>query len=138
MDNAKTSIMAREIMDRDFPIVDVSVPLIKCVKKMNNKHEACIVMKNGNFSGVLGQDDILRGFMYGRDREAKIEDIRMRKNFKIINPESDVYKTLLLMKKDKVDFVLVKDNKNFLGLITKKEIADIEPLLFDEIAKPLM
>lgn len=134
MHHIKTGIMAREIMNKNFPILDSSLPLIKCVKKMNKRHEACLVIKDGKFSGILGSEDILRGFMYGKDKEAKIEKIKIRKNFAIVKPNSDVYKTLLLMKENNVDFILVKDKKNFLGLITKREIADVEPILFEDVA----
>lgn len=137
MHHIKTGILAREIMDKNFPIVDDSLPLIACVKKMSKKHEACLIIRQGNFSGILGYNDILRGFMYGKDKDAKIGKITIRKNFAIVKPESDVYSTLLLMKKDKIDFVLVKKGKNFLGLITKKEIADVEPILFENITNRL-
>lgn len=138
MHSIKTGIVAREIMDRNFPIVDSSLPLIKCVKKMNNKHEACLVIKNGNFSGVLGNEDILRGFMYGKDKEATIDKIKIRKNFAVVHPKTDVYKTLLLMRKNNIDFIIVKNKNNFLGLITKKEIADIEPLLFENLNSKIL
>ena len=133
MRHVKTGIMAREIMNKDFPILDASLPLIKCVKKMSNRHEACLVVKDGKFSGILGNDDILRGFMYGKDKEAKIETLKFKNNFAVVKPNSDIYKTLVLMNENNVDFVLVKDKKNFLGLITKREIADIEPILFENI-----
>lgn len=131
----KTGITAREIMNKNFPIIDSSLPLIKCVKKMNKKHQACLVIKNGNFSGLLGHDEILRGFIYGKDKNAKIEKIKTNKNFGVVRPNSDIYNTLLLMKENNVDFVLVKNEKNFVGLITKREIADIEPILFENIKR---
>ena len=123
----KTGVLVKQIMDRNFPIIDVSVPLIRCVKRMSNKHEACIVVKNGYFYGVLGFNEILRGFMFGKDKDATIEEVKIRKNFAIVNPGSDVYKTLLLMRKNNTDFILVKQGKDFLGIISKKEIVDIEP-----------
>ena len=36
-------------LKRDFPIIDVSMPLIKCIKKLDKKHEACIIIRRGNF-----------------------------------------------------------------------------------------
>ena len=135
MQETKTGIFAREIMDKDFPIIDSSLPLINCVKKMNNKHEACLIIKDGNFYSVLGQEDILRGFMYNKNKEETIDKIKIKKNFAIVRPEEDVYKTLALMRKNNVDFVVVKDNKNFLGLITKKEIVDFEPILFENLTR---
>jgi predicted transcriptional regulator len=133
MHHIKTGIAAREIMDKNFPIIDSSLSLIKCVKKMNHKHEACLVIKNGNFSGVLGHDDILRGFMYGKNKNATVDQVNIKKEFAIVRPNSDVYNTLLLMKENGIDFILVKEKRNFLGLITKKEIAEIEPILFEEL-----
>lgn len=133
MHHIKTGILAREIMDKNFPIIDSSIPLIRCVKKMNNRHEACLVVENGKFSGILGHDDILRGFIYGNDKNARVDKIKIRKNFGVVEPNSDIYKTLLLMRENNIDFILVKDKQNFLGLITKKEIADIEPLVFENL-----
>jgi predicted transcriptional regulator len=133
MHHIKTGIAAREIMDKNFPIIDSSLSLIKCVKKMNHKHEACLVIKNGNFSGVLGHDDILRGFMYDKNKNATVDQVNIKKEFAIVRPNSDVYNTLLLMKENGIDFILVKEKRNFLGLITKKEIAEIEPILFEEL-----
>ena len=135
MNHLKIGIKAREIMDKNFPIIDSSLPLIRCVKKMNNKHGACLVIRKGYFSGVLNGEDILRGFMYGKDKDAPIDKIKMKKNFMIVRPESDIYKTLSFMQEDEIDFVIVKDKNNFLGLITKREIADIEPLLFDSLER---
>jgi len=120
-------------MDKNFLIIDSSLPLINCVKKMSNKYEACLVVKDGNFFGVLGKDDILRGFMYSKNKDTRIEDIKIKKNFEVVNPRTDIYETLLLMKKNDVDFIVVKDSKKFIGLITKREITEIEPLLFENL-----
>ena len=135
MHNITTGISAGEVMNRDFPILDSSLKLINCIKRMNNKHEACLIIKNGNFFGILGYDDILRGFIYGKDREAKIEKLQIKKRFAVVKPDADIFTTLLLMKRENIDFILVKDKNNFLGIITKKEIADIEPELFDNVRK---
>jgi len=128
MQDFKTGITAGEIMDKNFPIIDSSLPLIKCVKKLNKNNEACLVVKNGYFSGVLGHDEILRGFMYNKDKEMLIEKMKINKNYVVVGPNSDLFETLLLMKENKANFVVVKRGKNFLGLITKKEIADVEIL----------
>jgi len=138
MNHIKTGISAKEIMNKNFPIVDTSLPLIKCAKKMNKEHEACLVIKNGDFYGILENNDILRSFAHGKDKDAKIENIKIKKNFAVVQPNSDVYKTLLLMKQENINFVLVKDNMNFLGIITKKELADIEPLLFEDFNEQIV
>jgi predicted transcriptional regulator len=133
MRNFKTGITAGEVMNRNFAIVDSSLLLIDCVRKIKKKQEACLVIKNGYFSGVLGQDEILRGFVYGKDKAAKIDKIRIGRNYVVVPPDSDIYETISLMNDSNVDFAVVKRKDRYIGLITKKEIADVEPLLFEEI-----
>ncbi len=133
MRQLKTGITAGEIMNKNFPIVDSSLPLIDCIKKVKKKDEACLIIKNGCFSGILGQDEILRGFVYGKDRQAKIEKIKIGRNYVVVSPELDIYETISLMNDSNADFVVVKRRDRYVGLITKKEIADVEPLLFEEI-----
>lgn len=133
MNHLKTSITAGEIMDKKFPIIDSSLPLITCFRKMKRKHEACLIIKNGNFSGILGREDMLREFIYGMDKDAKIEKIKTKNNFKFVKPDFDVYKTLDLIREGDVNYIIVKERNNFLGLITKKEITDIEPVLLEKV-----
>ncbi len=120
-------------MNKDFLIVDSSLPLIQCVKGIKKGDEACLVMKNGYFSGVLGHDEILRGFVYGKDVDANIDEIKIERNYVVVSPESDIHETIMLMNDWNVDFAVVKRNDRYIGLITKKEIADVEPLLFEEM-----
>jgi predicted transcriptional regulator len=120
MQNIIQEMHAREIMDKDFPIVDSSLPLIKCVESMNKGHEACFVIKNGNFYRVLGKDTLLRGLMYCNDKEATIEKIKIKKNFAVVSPNSGVAKTISLMKKKNVDFIVVKSKKKFFRADYKK------------------
>lgn len=131
MQQIKTSIRVREIMDTKFPIADSTTPLMACVRKMNNKHDACLIIRNGNFDGIIGHDEILRGLMYGKDKNTTIDKIKTNKRFVIMEPDADIYTTLVLMKDDDIDFIVVKDKGRFLGLVTKKEIIDIEPELFE-------
>ncbi|GEM_PF-5053503 len=132
MQTTKTGIIAGEIMDKNFPIIDSSLPLLKCVKKLDKDKEACLIVKNGYFSGVLAHDEILRGLMYGKDKEVLIEKMKINKNYIVVSPDSDLVKTLHLMEENKADFAVVKRDQNFLGLITKKEIAEVAPLLVED------
>lgn len=133
MEHLKTGITAGDVMNKNFPIVDSSLPLIKCVKKIKKKQDACLIVKDGYFSGVLGHDEILRGFIYGKDKEARIENIDVERNYVIVSPDSDIYEAINLMNDSEVDFAVVKRGEKYVGLITKKELTDVEPLLFEEI-----
>ncbi|MFH1307568.1 MAG: CBS domain-containing protein [archaeon] len=129
----KIGIQAREIMNEDFPIVDSSLTLDKCVKSLGRNNEACIVVKQGYFHSILGYDDLLRGFMERKDNSAKISDISIEENFRVVGPDKDIIEIIELMNSNNTEFIVVKDSKKILGLITKKDIIDIEPLLFDSI-----
>ncbi len=131
----RRDILAKEIMDRNFLIIDSSLPLINCIRKMNKNHKACLVVKEGNFLGILSKEDILKWLLQGKDKNISINALKIRKKFVVISPETNVLETLLLMKKNNVDFIVVKDEKNFQGLITKKEIAESEPFLFENIER---
>jgi len=137
MYDIKTGIRVKDVMDKKFPILDISIPLIRCIKKINHQHEACIIVRDGKFYGVLGYDDLLRGFMYGRDKDSRIEDIKITNNYETVTPDLDVHKTLELINKTGKDFVLVKDKDHFVGLVTKREIIDVGPELFLNVKENL-
>lgn len=124
----KIGINVDEIMEKDFPIVDASLSIETCIKKLNDKHEGCMVMKNGYFYSVLGYEDLLKTFL-DRKQSKSIKDMKIEKKFEIIDPEADISEAIELMSKN-VDFLVVRDRQNILGLVTKKEITEIEPLLF--------
>lgn len=135
MHSFKTGVPAREIMDENFLIIDSSLPLMKCVKEMNHTHEACFVLKDGNFFGIAGNEDIIKGVIRSKSKNPTLKDIILRKNFAIVSPGSDVFKSLLLLKQKNIDFVVVRGKGRILGLITKKEIANIASLLLENFDK---
>jgi len=123
-------IKACEIMRKDFLILDSTLTLETCIKNLNKKQEACIVLENGFFHSILSCDDLLKIFFLRKSRNITLKEIKASKNFIIVSPETDIFDIIKLMKEKAADFILVRD-KNFLGLITKKEIVEINQLLFD-------
>jgi len=61
-----------------------------------------------------------------------LEFPRLRRNFQIVDTNSDISEVISLMEEKNADLILVKKNKKIVGIITKKEIIDIKPLLFEE------
>lgn len=120
--NLKFGVRAEEIMEKNFPLLDASMRIEECVKKLENEHEGCIVFKDGYVFSVLGYEDLIKGFLERKEKEESLEKIKTRKKFKIISPETDFYKILKIMKRGHIDFLVVKDKKNVLGVITKNEI----------------
>lgn len=146
-------IKAKDIMKQDFPILDSSFDLETCMKKMN-KQEACVILNNGFLYSVLSYNDVLREFLMGKIN-IKLKEIKSEQNFVVVEPYVDVIDIINLMTKEEVDFVIVKPqnssqrihnserilksehredflgDENFIGLITKREIAEINQVLFD-------
>jgi len=67
----------------------------------------------------------------------KLKDTKSDKNFAVVKPDTDIFVIIKLMTNEKIDFVIVKD-KNFIGLITKKEVAEMNQLLFDKLEKEMI
>jgi len=129
-------IKAREIMNEDFPIFDSSLDLESCIRNMN-KQEACVVLHNGFFYSLLSYNDLLKSIFKKTRKNFKLKDTKSNKNFAVVKPETDIFVIIKLMTNEKIDFVIVKD-KNFIGLITKKEVAEMNQLLFDKLEKEMI
>lgn len=128
----RTNILLRDIMQKDFPIVDTLVPLDKCLRKMNGK-ETAIVIENGRIKGIIGYDDLLRGVMQQDSLKGGLaKEILQKRSIKVLPAESDAYKALGYMNKG-VEFILVKENNSIIGLVTKQDVAEIEPLILETL-----
>ncbi len=129
-------IKAREIMNENFPIFDSSLDLESCIRDMN-KQEACVVLHNGFFYSILSYNDLLKAIFKKTRKNFKLKDTKSDKNFAVVKPDTDIFVIIKLMTNEKIDFVIVKD-KNFIGLITKKEVAEMNQLLFDKLEKEMI
>jgi predicted transcriptional regulator len=127
----KFDIPVKEIMKTKFTIVPVSEKLTDCVKKMQ-KQNVCLVIDRGDFIGIVSQKEILNGFLRGKE---KVKSILRDTDIGIIDSDSDLIDLFKLMNREKIDFVIVKNRGNIVGIVTKKEITKIEPVLFEIIQK---
>jgi len=128
----KFGIKAKEIMEDDFPIIDSNLEIEKCITNLNKKHEAAVIVKKGNFVNIISYNDLIEGFLKRKGHE-KVGDLKIKRRFRIVNEDSDVYELLKFMKRGRTDFLLVKNKKNIIGLITKNDIIKIEPFLLETL-----
>lgn len=124
----KIQIPIKQIMEKNFPIIDSAMPVKTCARKLNN--DAGIIIDQGKFMGIISRQDLIKAMLEEKDF---INEIENNKNYKIIKPEQDILEIINLMKKKKIDFIVVKDSKNIIGLITKQDLLEIEPELFDRL-----
>ena len=124
-------IKACEIMNEDFPVFDSSITIKEAVRRLNKKYEACLVIEDGFFHSLLTYRDLLMAFFQNKK---SLGEIKPEKTFVVVSPDTDSLEIIERMRDDKIDFVIVKD-RNFLGLITKKEIAEISQVIFDKVSR---
>jgi len=130
----KLGIKAEEIMEENFPLLDASLTLEDCIRKLNKKHEICLILNKGYLYSVLSYDDLLRALFKRREKNLKLIEIKAKRNFVIISPETDVIDAIELMKRKNIDFLIVKTENSF-GVITKEKLAEINILIFDKVKK---
>jgi predicted transcriptional regulator len=118
---------AKEIMEKDFPLVDSSISIDEAIKKLDDKHEGCIVLKNGCLHTVLGYRDLIEGWLHRKRHKENIEKLGIQNNFRVVWPNTGTSKILQLMRD--TDFLVVRDNKKIIGLITKRDITKTPALL---------
>ncbi len=119
---------------KDFPILDSSLSVEKCIKVMNNKHEACIVLHEGFLYSILSYDDLLRESLRNKGKDKQLKNINSSQNFVIVKPDTDVLDIINIMRRKLIDFIVVK-YRDEIGLITKNEIVEVNELLFRDIER---
>ena len=134
LNESKFGITAKEIMNDNFPIIDASRTLEECIKQMKNRNEACVIMKEGVFKSIISYNDLLKAFFSRTRNNIPLEKMRSSRNFVIVEPDTDISKIINLLGNGKKEFLVVKDKTEF-GLITGKEIADVNKMLFDRLWK---
>ena len=101
-------VKAEEVMKEDFPVLDSSLTIEACIKKLDKKHEACIILHDGFLHGIISYDDLLRAFLSRKRKDTKIEEIESTDNFAVVGSETDMFSVIKLMKKKKIDFIIVR------------------------------
>lgn len=130
MINIKIGTKARDIMEENFPVLDSSLTLKECIKKLkSSRYEACLVLNNGIIHSVLDYEDLVREYIKGKG-DSSLKNIETRKNFAIIKPDVDV-REIIYMMKDDIEYFIVKDNL-FIGIITKDTIVKNNHLFLRE------
>lgn len=129
----KTGFKVCDAMTENPIAVTSGTSLQDCAKIMAEKHVgALLIKKSEELQGIITEQDIVRkAVAKGIDAsKSKVGDY-MEINMMSISPEADIFDALLKMRDSNIRHLPVIDGKNFLGLLTLKDILKIEPQLFD-------
>jgi predicted transcriptional regulator len=129
----KVGIKVKEVMKKEFPIVDINQSLAACTTRLA-KNSACLVIDKGNFIGILKQEEILKGFLNAKE---KIRDLNLMKKISIIDSESDIIELLDLIRTGN-EFILLKEHNNIIGIVTKDCLRKAKSSILGRIRKKFM
>lgn len=106
--------------------------LKQCAELMAKKHVGSILVEEkGELIGILSEQDIVRkAVAKGTAGKKKVKDI-METKLITITPDKDLFDAIRVMRDHNIRHLPVMHEKEFLGLITMKDILKLEPDLFD-------
>jgi len=128
----KIGIKVGDIMGREIVSAKPDMKVKECAKLMNQKRAELVVIKNkGAIQGVLAEKDIIWALTKSKNiNNLKVKDIMVKKVVSI-EPDKDLYEALLKMKSKKVKWLPVMNKSNVIGMLTLKDILQIEPSLVE-------
>jgi len=129
----KTGVPVGQVMRKNVLQTDPQTKIIDVAKLMaKNEMGSVIITENEKVIGILTEQDLARKVMAkGINSENISVSEVMTGNVHIIEPEDDIQEAMLKMGKNKIKHLpVIKDNKLF-GIISFKDIVNIEPDLFE-------
>tara|TARA_Y100000310_G_C20680845_1_gene815847 strand:+ start:1487 stop:1915 length:429 start_codon:yes stop_codon:yes gene_type:complete len=131
----QTDCQVQEVMIREVFSTHPDVSVIDCAKKMSEKKIGCLVVKeNEDVIGIITEQDLSRKVL-AKDidhKTAKVKDV-MSKSIQSIEPEKDIHEAILLMGNNYIKHLPVIKNEKLKGIITFKDIIQIEPALIEHV-----
>ena len=121
----KYNITVKEIMQNNFRIVDSSEPLTNCASLTGDKN-ACLIMHEGQFRGVLTPEKIIEGFLDGVNM---VEEVKFVKDLGMVDAKEDISYLINLFEKTNIKYILVKEDDNIIGLVSRDDLKKVAPLI---------
>jgi len=112
-----------------LPIMNIQNCTVLMLKK---KVGSLLVVEKTKLVGIITEKDILRQIVakHLSPKKLTVKDI-MTKKVKTIEPDKDLYEAMMFMKKHKLRRLPVLHNGELQGLLTEKDIMNIQPTLLD-------
>lgn len=133
MFNIKTGYKVSDAMTKSPISITPEFTIDKCSKLMLEKHVgSMLIIDNGILKGILTEQDIVRKVVAKglEPKKTRVKDIMIHELI-IINPDSDIYDALVLMRDRNIRHLPVMHKKKMVGYLTIKDILKIEPQLFE-------
>ncbi len=116
-----------ELMSKDLITIDANSPVRNAIKLMKKrKVSRLLVTKKGKIVGIVTERDLARRL--GKETERKISDAHIyvsscySKDLICIGKDEDIKKAAKLMLQKGISSLVVKDDGNIVGIITKTDL----------------
>ncbi len=133
----ETGYKISDAMTRRPVTVGKETTIVECAQIMKKKHVGSLIIEDkGELVGIITEQDIARKVVAAEldPMTTKVEDI-MVTNLITIDPDSDIYDSLVLMRNHNIRHLPVLVDGELVGYLTIKDILKIEPQLFEIIAE---
>jgi len=130
------NILVRDVMTRDPVVIGPGENLFNCIKKMVRKRVgSLLIVDNKKLVGFISQRDILWALTKNPKTDlSKIMAVDLSpKKIATIKPTATIRDVINKMNKLRFDRFPVIDGKNFMGIITAKDILNFNPEIYPEI-----
>ena len=126
-----------DAMTRKPVVVKPDTTILECSNLMKDKHVGSLMVIQGEeLKGILTEQDIVRKVVAKKidSEKTKVKDIMVTEIISV-NPESDIYEALVVMRDNNVRHLPVIYKGKMTGYLTIKDILKIEPQLFELIVE---
>lgn len=113
--------------------INPTITIDECSKIMLKEHiGSLLIVEGGKLVGIIAEQDIVRKVVAkGLDpHNTKIKEI-MVTNIITIDPDSDIYEAIVIMRDSNIRHLPVMHKKSMVGYLTIKDVLKIEPQLFE-------
>ncbi len=130
----KTGVKVLDTMTDEIVTVHPSTSVQECAILMKEKKlGSLIIQENGTLLGIITQEDIVFKVTAKRLKLATPVEKIMSKDLISVSPDLDVFDALELLKSNEVKQVPVVHDSKLVGILSVKDILQIQPELYDII-----
>ncbi len=116
-----TDFKVKDLMTKDVSIVDENITVEELLQKMLTElHSGYPVFSEGDLTGCVTISDTKK-VDPGERNNYKVKDI-MSRDIKIVLPDDDVYQVLKKLSSYNIGRLMVVENENLFGIITRSDV----------------
>lgn len=134
-----TGYTVSDAMTRNPVVIAPNKSLRDAAKIMAKEHVGALLVKEGReVVGILTEQDIVRKGVSGAGNPSvkKVSEI-MAHNLITVAPDEDIFEALRIMRDENIRHLPVMHQKEFVGLVTLKDILKIEPDLYEVLVEKI-